>query len=73
MIGYSPIDEEVVQAQFQAHQRRQVAPLVSSSGGGPEKKNSFGFLQGEDTECNYLVMFFILGVLALAATDSVSR
>ena len=31
-----------------------------------------GFLDGEDTECNYLVLFFILGVLILACSDSVS-
>jgi hypothetical protein len=27
----------------------------------------------ENTECNYLVMFFIVGVLALAAMDSVKK
>ena len=26
----------------------------------------------EDTECNYLVLFFILGVMILAASDSIS-
>ena len=30
-------------------------------------------LSNEDTECNYLVMFFILGVFVLAATDSVGK
>ena len=27
----------------------------------------------EETECNYLVIFFILGVLVLAATDSIKN
>jgi len=27
----------------------------------------------ETTECNYVVMFFIVGVLALAAMDSVKK
>jgi hypothetical protein len=29
--------------------------------------------QNEDTECNYLVMFFILGVLVLSITDNISK
>ena len=29
--------------------------------------------QTEDTECNYLVMFFILGVLVLSITDNISK
>ena len=32
-----------------------------------------GLLEGEDTECNYLVLFFILGVLILAASDSLRK
>jgi hypothetical protein len=27
----------------------------------------------ENTECNYLVMFFILGVLGLAITDNIRK
>jgi hypothetical protein len=38
----------------------------------PPKKEAAGFLDGEDTECNYLVLFFILGVLILACSDSMS-
>ena len=27
----------------------------------------------DDTECNYLVMFFVLGVVALSITDNISK
>ena len=27
----------------------------------------------EDTECNYLVMFFVIGVLVLAITDNMRK
>lgn len=63
MIGYSLLDDE---------------PL--SGGGGespvmpapaPPQHKIFNFMtSGEDTECNYLVMFFIFGVFMLAASDS---
>ena len=36
----------------------------------PQHKKLF---DGETTECNYLVMAFVLGVLFLALTDSVRR
>jgi hypothetical protein len=37
----------------------------------PKKKRSQQSLLGkDDTECNYLVMFFVLGVCLLAITDS---
>lgn len=29
--------------------------------------------EGEQTECNYIVMFFILGVIFLAISDSARR
>ena len=29
--------------------------------------------KNEHTECNYLVMFFILGVFVLAATDTIAK
>ena len=65
MIGYCPLDDsEALVAPARQQQQQRASP--------PEKKK-FNFLQGEDTECNYLVMFFILGVLVLAATDTVSR
>jgi hypothetical protein len=30
-------------------------------------------LNKEDTECNYLVMFFVIGVLFLAVTDNMRK
>lgn len=34
----------------------------------PKKK-----VNKDDTECNYLVMFFVLGVFALAVSDQLKR
>ena len=57
MIGYAPLDE--------------VAPQVPIHIPVGQKKKAP--LSNEDTECNYLVMFFIVGVFVLAATDSVGK
>jgi hypothetical protein len=32
-----------------------------------------GFFEGETTECNYIVLIFVLGVLLLAFTDAMKR
>jgi hypothetical protein len=69
MIGYCPLDDSEALVAAVAPARQQQQQRASP----PPEKKFFNFLQGEDTECNYLVMFFILGVLILAATDSVSR
>lgn len=58
MIGYAPLDE-VAPPQAPIHK-----PIV-------QKRKAP--LSNEDTECNYLVMFFIVGVFVLAATDSVGK
>ncbi len=58
MIGFAPLDDEP------RIQRRDDSRRVTGLGRP---------LNNEDTECNYLVMFFILGVFVLAATDSVSK
>ena len=57
MIGFAPLDDEP------RIQRREVTTAKRLAPKTP--------LSNEDTECNYLVMFFILGVFVLAATDSV--
>ena len=57
MIGFAPLDDEP------RIQRREVTTVKRLAPKTP--------LSNEDTECNYLVMFFILGVFVLAATDSV--
>ena len=57
MIGYCPIEEEPVAPPGQ----RRVAV--------PQKKPT----TVEDTECNYVVMFFIVGVLTLALMDTLDR
>ena len=61
MIGFAPLDDEP------RIQRREVMPITRKAVGPKTPLNN------EDTECNYLVMFFILGVFVLAATDSVSK
>ena len=37
----------------------------------PQEKQEV--IQDEDTECNYLVMFFIIGVIVLAITDKIGN
>ena len=61
MIGYCPLDED--------YERVPMPPVPRFQ---PPSQDP-GLLEGEDTECNYLVLFFILGVLVLAASDSVRR
>jgi hypothetical protein len=60
MIGYCPIEEEMP---VRLPPPRVRGPPQSY---GEEKRR-------EDTETNYVVLFFIAGVLALAAMDSVKK
>ena len=60
MIGYCPIEEEPITPP--AHRRVAV----------PQKKPMTP-TTAEDTECNYVVMFFIVGVLTLALMDTLDR
>lgn len=55
MIGYCPIEEEPV-----APPPRPKKVMVPQTKPGTV----------EDTECNYVVMFFIVGVLTLALMDT---
>lgn len=59
MIGYCPLEEEP------PVQRPKRAVRVK-----PTQKVTPGL---EECECNYLVMFFIVGVLILAVTDSMQK
>lgn len=58
MIAFAPIEEEIAPVP---------KPIVSKK---PEKVTK-EIVVDENTECNYLVMFFIAGVVLLAAMDSV--
>ena len=60
MIGYCPLDEDPIE---RPRPSREVSVPVQVKG-----KNSTG--RGEDTECNYVVLFFIAGVIALAIMDT---
>jgi hypothetical protein len=60
MIGYCPLDEDPIE---RPRPLQQVSVPVQEKG-----KNSTG--RGEDTECNYVVLFFIAGVIALAIMDT---
>ena len=65
MIGFAPLDDEP------RIQRREVTTAKLN-----DSRSATGLgrpLSNEETECNYLVMFFILGVFVLAATDSVGK
>jgi len=62
MIGYCPLDEEPIE---RPRPSREVSVPVQE-----KRKISTG---EEDTECNYVVLFFIAGVIALAIMDSLPR
>lgn len=61
MIGYCPLDEDPIE-------RPQRQEVVAKPQVVKRKKRSI--LGEDDTECNYVVMFFIAGVIALAVMDS---
>lgn len=59
MIGYCPLEEE---------------PPVRHPQRVSRVKSPQRIMPGlEECECNYLVMFFIVGVLILAVTDSMQK
>ena len=60
MIGYCPLEEEI---------NVRTAPKYIPPPPPRKPVEEPGFLDGENTECNYLVLFFILGVFVLAGTD----
>ena len=58
MIGYCPIEFEEPQSMPVVPSKRPVTTTAA-----PEVT----------TECNYVVMFFIVGVIALAAMDAIKK
>lgn len=59
MIGYCPLEEVEPRP-------RPPPPMVQRQ---MHNRNT----NMEDTECNYVVLFFIAGVLALAAMDAIKK
>ena len=72
MIGYAPIDfDDPLEFPTNFRKREVVDENFEKV---PEKKVVKAQpVIDETTECNYVVMFFIVGVLALAAMDSVKK
>jgi hypothetical protein len=62
MIGYCPLDEDPIERPRPSQEVLVPVPVQE------KRKNSTG--RGEDTECNYVVLFFIAGVIALAIMDT---
>ena len=62
MIGYCPLDEDPIERPRPSREVSVSVPVQA------KVKNSTG--RGEDTECNYVVLFFIAGVIALAVMDT---
>lgn len=60
MIGYCPLEEETPTR----------VPQIRNQSARPKPLNSSRM---EDTETNYVVLFFIAGVFALAAMDSIKK
>jgi len=72
MIGYAPIDFDDPLEIATISRKREVA--TENFEKVPEKNVVKPQpILDETTECNYLVMFFIVGVIALAAMDSVKK
>ena len=65
MIGYCPLDQDPVEL---PSRRQDVIPQSRLQ--KPDKTKKRSVLGDDDTECNYVVMFFIAGVIALAVMDS---
>ena len=62
MIGYCPLDEDPIER-----------PRPSREVSVPIQEKRKPSTRGEDTECNYVVLFFIAGVITLAIMDTFLR
>ena len=62
MIGYCPLDDDPIER-----------PRPSQKVPVPVQELRESPTGGEDTECNYVVLFFIAGVIALAIMDTLPR
>ena len=62
MIGYCPLDEDPIER-----------PRPSREVLVPNQEKHKPSARGEDTECNYVVLFFIAGVITLAIMDTFPR
>jgi hypothetical protein len=61
MIGYAPIEEPVM------------APVVARVAPTNQVVKKQSLTKFDTTECNYLVMFFVLGVIGLVIKDMSSK
>jgi hypothetical protein len=66
MVGYCPLDELEDPAPPQPAPRPRVAPPPRRA--APARRR---IVRPEETECNYVVMFFIVGVIVLALSDNI--
>lgn len=64
MIGYCPLDEV---------EPPRPQPVVQTQATVPPPKQDVPKRGFEDTECNYVVMFFVIGVVVLAVMDSMKK
>jgi len=64
MIGYCPLDDDPIERP-RPSQKVPVPVPVQERRESPTGR--------EDTECNYVVLFFIAGVIALAIMDTLPR
>ena len=69
MISYCPLDEDFGLPDPPPKPGHSFRPRFVQR----EQLSGPSILEGEDTECNYLVLFFILGVMILAASDAVRK
>tara|TARA_Y100000389_G_scaffold53663_1_gene49517 strand:- start:8374 stop:8592 length:219 start_codon:yes stop_codon:yes gene_type:complete len=72
MIGYAPFDSGDQIEVVPTPRKKEIVSNDFVNNGNNRKSNRSRVVQ-DDTECNHLVMFFIVGVIALAAMDMVKR
>ena len=70
MIAYCPLDEEPFERSIPTRVRPTMEVVTSRTPPPPKHSKVLG---RDNTECNYVVMFFIAGVVALALIDSLPR
>jgi len=70
MIAYCPLDEEPFERPIPNRVQPTMEVITSRT---PSPKTHSKVLGRDNTECNYVVMFFIAGVVALALIDSLPR
>ena len=72
-IAYYPIEPDVPPVSQVPVMNQQTPVSVTQEPPSSSSTEAMFHFQNETSECNYLVLFFVVGVLFLAFTDSMKR